>query len=100
MYLLPYLAFNIVDHNYKLHHRGGSNGAYVHVNMSDQFAMIELVKAACSKATTTICVELFRKFLNVEIMSTLGIVYPQYWLCEENVTTNFFPHLDQGYIVC
>jgi len=32
---LPYLAFNIIDHNYELHHHGGSNGAYVHVNTSD-----------------------------------------------------------------
>jgi len=75
LYLLPYLAFNIVDHNYKLHHRGGSNGVYVHVNMSDWFAIIESMKATCSKATTTLCVELFRKFLDVEIMSTFGIVY-------------------------
>ncbi len=41
LYLLPYLAFNIVGHNYGIHHHGGSNGAYVHVNMSDQFVMIE-----------------------------------------------------------
>jgi hypothetical protein len=75
LYLLPYLAFNIVDHNYGFHHCGGSNGVYVHVNMSDQSAMIESVKVACSKATTTLCAELFRKFLDVEIMSILGIVY-------------------------
>jgi len=93
--LFPYLAFNIVSHNYGLHHLGGFNGAYVHVNMNDQFAMIKLVKAACSKTTTTLCVELFCRFPNVEIMSALGIVYPQYWLCEENATRNFFPHLDK-----
>jgi hypothetical protein len=40
LYLLPYLAFNIIGHNYELHHHGGSNGAYVHVNMNDQSAMI------------------------------------------------------------
>jgi hypothetical protein len=34
LYLLPYLAFNIVGHNYGLHHHGSSNDAYVHVNMS------------------------------------------------------------------
>jgi hypothetical protein len=76
LYLLPYLAFNIVSHNYILHNRGGSNGAYVYVNMSDQFAMIESVKVACLKAATTLCVELFRKFLNLEIMLALGIMYP------------------------
>jgi hypothetical protein len=43
--------------------------------MSDQFAMIESMKVACVKATTTLCVELFRKFFDVEIMSTFGIVY-------------------------
>jgi hypothetical protein len=36
--------------------------------------MIESMKVACSKATTTLCVELFRKFLDAKIMSALGIV--------------------------
>jgi hypothetical protein len=35
MYLLPYLAFSIVGHNYEFHHLGSSNGVYVHVNMND-----------------------------------------------------------------
>jgi hypothetical protein len=35
LYLLLYLAFNIFGHNYRLHHHGGSNGAYVRVNMND-----------------------------------------------------------------
>jgi hypothetical protein len=74
MYLLPYLAFNIIGHNYKLHHHGGFNGAHVHLNRSDQFGMIESVKAACSEATTTLCVELSCRFLDMEIMSTIGIV--------------------------
>jgi hypothetical protein len=52
-----------------------SNGAYVHVNMSDQYAMIKSVKVARSKVTTTLCVELFHRFLDVEIMLALGIVY-------------------------
>jgi len=89
------LAFSIADHNYGLHHRAGFNGAYVHVNMNDQATMIELMKVTCSKATTTLCVELFCKFLDVEIMSALGIVYLQYCMCEKNVTKNFFPHLDK-----
>jgi len=40
-----------------------SNGAYVHVNISDQYAMIESMKVACSKVTTTLCVELFHNSL-------------------------------------
>jgi hypothetical protein len=83
LYLLPYLVFNITGHNYKLHHLGGSYGAYVHVNMNDQFSMIESMKVACSKAAMTLCVELSCRFPDVEIMSALGIVYPQYWLCEK-----------------
>jgi hypothetical protein len=75
LYLLPYLAFNIVGHNYRFHHRGGSNGAYVHVNMRDRSTMIESVKATCLEVATTLCVELFRRFLDAEIMSTIGIVY-------------------------
>jgi len=57
--------------------------------------MIESMKVACSKAATTLCVELSHRFPNVEIMSTLGIVYSHYWLCEENVIKNFLPHLDK-----
>ncbi len=95
MYLLPYLAFNIVGDNYKFHHCGAFNGVYVHVNMSDQSTMIESMKAACSGVAITLCVELFRRFLDVEIMLALGIVYSQYWLCEKNDTKNFLPHLDK-----
>jgi hypothetical protein len=71
------------------------NGAYVHVNMSDQSAMIESMKVVCSKTATTLCVGLSCRFPDVEIMSTLGIVYPQYWLCDKNVIKNFLPHLDK-----
>jgi hypothetical protein len=46
--------------------------------MSDQSVMIESMKVVCSKAATTLCVGLSRRFLDVEIMSALGIVYPQY----------------------
>jgi hypothetical protein len=94
------LAFNIADHNNGHHHHGGSIGVYVHVNMSHQFAMIKLVKVACSKATTTLCFELFLKFLDAEIMLVFGIVYLQYWLCEENATRNFFQHLDKIKAAC
>jgi hypothetical protein len=38
--------------------------------------MIEQVKIACSKVATTLCVELFRRFPDAEIMLALGIVYP------------------------
>ncbi len=31
----------------------------------------------------------------MEIMVALGMVYMQHWLFENNVTNNFFPHLDQ-----
>ncbi len=57
------------------HHHGGFNGAHVHVNMNDQFAVIESVKAACSEVATTLCVELFYRFPDTEIMSTISIVY-------------------------
>jgi len=37
--------------------------------------MIESVKDACLEVATTLCVELFCRFLDVEIMLALGIVY-------------------------
>jgi hypothetical protein len=75
MYLLPYMTSNIVGHNYEVYHRGGSNGAYVHVNMNDQSTMIESVKVSCFEIATTLCVELSRRFHDAEIMLTFGIVY-------------------------
>jgi hypothetical protein len=51
--------------------------------------MIEIMKVACSKALTNLCVELFQWFLDVDTMVALGMVYPQYWLCEKKVVKNF-----------
>jgi hypothetical protein len=69
---LPYLAFNIARHNYWLHHHGGFDGVYIHVNTNDQFAMIETMTIECSK----VIIELFHTFPHVEIMVILGMVYP------------------------
>ncbi len=67
--------------------------------MSDQSAMIELVKVACLKATTTLCVELFHRFFDAKIMSALGIVYSLYWLCEKNATKDFLPQKSRLHFV-
>jgi hypothetical protein len=61
--------------------------------MNDQFAMIESLKVARSKVATTLRVELFYRFLDTEIMSTISIVYSYY--CEKNATRNFLPYLDK-----
>ncbi len=41
------------------------------------------------------CSVISNRFLDAEIMLALGMVYMQHWLCENNVTNNFLPHLDQ-----
>jgi len=71
--------------------KGGFNGAYVHVNLTNHYAMLEIMKVACSKASTNLCVELFQWFLDVDTMVALGMVYPQYWLCEKKNVNNFLP---------
>ncbi len=45
--------------------------------LANQIVMLETVKAACSKAASNLCFELSHKFLDVNVMATLGIVYPQ-----------------------
>jgi hypothetical protein len=56
--------------------------------------MFEKIKVACSKATSNLCSKFSCRFPNVEVMVALGMVYLQYWICEETTTNNFLPHLD------
>ncbi len=51
--------------------------------------MLHTMKAACAKVAIKLCLELFHRFPNVEIMATLGMVYPQYWMCEKTTMNNF-----------
>jgi hypothetical protein len=60
----------------------------------DQIAMLEIVKAACSKVASNLCFELFHRFPNVKVMAALGMVYSQYLICEETIAGNFFPHFN------
>jgi hypothetical protein len=90
LYMPPlYLAFNIVGQSYGLHHHGGSIGVYVHMNL-----IYQTMKATCLEVVSNLYFDLFHRFLDVEIMAILGMVYPQYWLCEETIKF-FFLHLDQ-----
>ncbi len=93
---MPYLAFKIGGQNYGLHHCGGFYGVYIHVNLINHYgAMLETMNVVCLKTTWNLCVELYYRSLDLEIVVALGKVYPQYWLCEEISTNNFFPHLDK-----
>ncbi len=53
------------------------------------------MKVACAKVATKLCFELFHRFPNVEIMAALGMVYPQYWMCEKTTMNNFEVDLDR-----
>ncbi len=76
--MLSYLTFNIVSQQYDFHHCGSFIDVYVHVHFVNQIAMLEIVKVACSKVVSNLCSELSRRFLDVEIMVNLGMVYSQY----------------------
>jgi hypothetical protein len=80
-----YLTFNIVGQQYGFHHYGSFSDVYVHVHLVNQIAMLEIVKVACSKVASNLCSKLSRRFLDVEVMVDLGMVYPQYWICEETM---------------
>jgi len=69
-------VFNIGDHKYGLHHRGGVEGAYIHVHHSHEIEMLHTMQATCSKAITKLCFELFHRFPNADIMAIFGMVYP------------------------
>jgi hypothetical protein len=45
--------------------------------LANQIVMFEIVKAAWSKVASNLCFELSRRFLDVKVMATLGIVYSQ-----------------------
>jgi hypothetical protein len=55
--------------------------------------MLEIIKVTCSKVASNLCFELFCRYPNVKVMAILSMVYPQYWICEEIVASNFLPHL-------
>jgi len=61
----------------------------IHVHHFHEVKMFHIMKATCLEVATKLCSELFCRFPNVEIMATLGMVYPQYWLCEKIVIKNF-----------
>lgn len=61
-YYIWHLGLAIVGHIYGLHHCGGFDSAYVHVNRNDQFVMIEMMKIACLKIIVFLYVELFCNF--------------------------------------
>jgi hypothetical protein len=77
-----------------LHHNGGVEGVYIHVHHYHEIEIFHTMKVTCSKVAIKLCFELSHKFPNVEIMATLGMVYPQYWLCEKSHMKNFQVHLD------
>jgi hypothetical protein len=47
-----------------------------------------------TKATSNLCFGLYHRFLDVKVMAALGMVYLQYWICEETIISNFLPHLN------
>ncbi len=59
----------------------------------DQIVKLEIVKATCSKVASNLCFELSCSFLDVKVMATLSMVYLKYYICEETIASNFFPHL-------
>jgi len=71
--------------------KGGFNGAYVHVNLTNHYAMLEIMKVACSKASTNLCVELFQWFLDVDTMVALGMVSHNIGYVKKKNVKNFLP---------
>jgi hypothetical protein len=76
LYVPSYLTFKIVVQQYGLHHCGCFADVYVHMHLTDQIAMFEIVKVACLEVASNLCFDLSHMFPDVEIMVTFGMVYP------------------------
>lgn len=61
-YYTWHLGLAIVGRIHGLHHCGGFDSVYVHVNINDQSVMIEMMKIACLEIIVSLYVELSCKF--------------------------------------
>jgi hypothetical protein len=76
IYYLPFLVFSISDQKYGLHHRGGAEGAYIHVHHFHEIEMLHTMKATCLEVA---CV------LNCFIGSPMQISWPFLALCNYSI---------------
>lgn len=80
------MAFRIAGHTYPAHSICGVNGKKMLVTREDLAAVVSSVKGQCKDAAEMLSLELDVRFPHVDLMSALGIVFPQYWLqvnCED-----------------
>jgi len=86
------LAFRITGHTYPAHYLCPASGKKLPVTKPDLAAVISSVKGQCQDAAEMLTLELDNRFPEVELMSALGIVFPQYWL-QPNADELFLLHI-------
>ena len=80
------LAFRIADHSHAAHSICTVSGKKLPVTRADLASAVSSVKAQCRDAVEMLVLELDIRFSEVELMNSLGIVFPQYWIqpnCDE-----------------
>lgn len=83
---LEYLSFCVGDHTYPNHVIDGIMCGKKVVGKDDFASSINQVKEQCCVTAKLIILELDSRFADQDVMNTLGIVFPQYWLndsCED-----------------
>ena len=74
------LTFRIAGHNHAAHSIYTVSGKKLLVTRADFASVVSSVKAQCRDAAEMLVLELDVRFSEVELMNSLGIVFPQYWI--------------------
>ena len=74
------LTFCIAGHSHVAHSICAMSGKKLPVTRADLASVVSSVKAYCRDAVEMLVFELDVRFPEVELMNSLGIVFPQYWI--------------------
>jgi hypothetical protein len=75
-----YLGFSFVGHKYLVYQHELSSSRELQTMTKNAFkAIVANVKQQCEGAMVGLIKELGRHFPNHQVMTTLGVVYPQLW---------------------
>ncbi len=89
-----YLAFFFSGHKYPIYSFCIEGATTFQLVTRVDFGMVvKKVKEECEGATQGLISKLEMRFLEQEIMITLGVVYPQYWVVDSTIVEFFFFHL-------
>ena len=74
------LAFRITGHSHAAHSICAVTGKKLPMTRVDFASVVSSMKGQCRDAAEMFVLELDVRFPEVELMNSLGIVFPQYWI--------------------